>query len=199
MAIQGADDAARERARDVYAAWTVDAASVDAELAAAATGVIAALGDADTYDRFVEISRTGTTPQVQLRHLMLLAEFDNAELMRRTCEHAFSGEVKTQSAPFLMRLCVGNPNHGEQAWEFLRQHWAEANEMFPRNTIVRMAEQLVLHDRPAQVAQAAAFFAEHPIEQAAQTLEQILERQRVNARVRADNADALASSLTDRA
>ena len=98
-----------------------------------------------------------------------------------------------------MRLCVGNRNHGEQAWEFLRRQWAEANEMFPRNTIVRMVEQLVLHDRPEQVAQAAAFFAEHPIEQAAQTLEQILERQRVNARVRADNADALAASLTDRA
>ena len=44
---------------------------------------------------------------------------------------------------------------------------------------------------------AEAFFAEHPIEQASQTLEQILERQRVNARVRADNADALVASLVD--
>ncbi len=195
MAVQGADERARARARALYDEWTADPTAVDAELAASATGVVAALGDADTYEQFMAVSRSGATPQVQLRHLFALAEFDDAGLLQRTCEHAMSGAVKSQDAPFLLRLCIANRRHGAQAWEFVRRHWHQANERFPRNTIVRMIDTVRLLDRPDQVAQTASFFAEHPIEQAAQTLEQVLERQRVNARVRADNAAGLATSL----
>ena len=42
LAVQGADSTAQERARGYYADWSDDPTSVDAELAAAATGVIAA-------------------------------------------------------------------------------------------------------------------------------------------------------------
>ena len=48
-----------------------------------------------------------------------------------------------------------------------------------------------LLDQPTVVADVQAFFAEHPIEQAAKTLDQMLERQRVNAAVRARNEDAV--------
>jgi puromycin-sensitive aminopeptidase len=201
MAIQGGDEAARHRARDYYAAWEADHGSVDAELAAAATGIVAATGDDDDYERMLARYRTGATPQVQLRHLYMLAEFDDAELMRRTCELAMSGEVKTQNAPFLLRACIGNRRHGHAAWEFVRRHWTEINERFPRNTIVRLIETVKLLDRPTDVADVQAFFSEHPIEQAAKTLEQTLERQRVNADVRARNEDrvryAMATSATD--
>jgi puromycin-sensitive aminopeptidase len=67
--------------------------------------------------------------------------------------------------------------------------------MFPRNTISRIVETVRTLDRPADVAQAQAFFSEHPIEQAAKTLEQILERQRVNADVRVRNEEAFRESL----
>jgi puromycin-sensitive aminopeptidase len=195
VAIQGADVDARARASEVYEAWSRDPSSVDAELAAAATSVVAAIGGTETYDRFVRVAESGTTPQDQLRHLYLLAEFDDAELMRRTCALAMSDAVKTQNAPFLLRACIGNRRHGALAWQFVQQHWADANERFPRSTIGRMVDTVKLLDRPEQVAASRAFFSEHPIPQAAQTLEQILERQQVNARVRADNADALARSL----
>jgi hypothetical protein len=58
-----------------------------------------------------------------------------------------------------------------------------------------MIDTVQLLDRPAQVADVQAFFSEHPIEQAAKTLEQILERQRVNAGVRAHNEPALTAAL----
>ncbi len=196
MANQGGDAASIARAREIYEAWTSDPASVDSELAASATGVVAMHGDAEMYDRFVAIAEGDGTPQIKQRHLYLLSEFDDAELMGRTCEYAMSDAVKSQNAPFLLRLCIGNRSHGEQAWDFVRQHWTEANERFPRNTIVRMVETVKLLDRPEQVAQAQAFFSEHPIEQAMQTLQQLLERQRVNAKVRADNADSLAAALS---
>lgn len=195
MAIQAADADAVDRASAIYAAWNDDPSSVDAELAAAATGVVAATGDADTYERFLHVAQHGDTPQAQLRHLYLLAEFDDDELVLRTCEYAMSPAVKTQNAPFLLRACIGNRSHGEVAWRFVREHWSEANERFPRNTIVRMVETVKLLDRPEHVHEAQAFFDEHPIEQAVQTLEQLLERQRVNARVRVENEDAVRDAL----
>ena len=195
MAIQGGDDAARQRARRYYDDWSNDAASVDAELAAAATGVVAATGDATDYERMFGVAMQAGTPQVQLRHLYALAEFDDADLVHRTCELAMSDRVKTQNAPFLLRACIGNRLHGSDSWDFVRRNWAAANERFPRNTIGRMVETVRLLDSPSQVADVQAFFSEHPIDQAAKTLEQILERQRVNAGVRVRNAAALAAGL----
>jgi puromycin-sensitive aminopeptidase len=195
LAVQGADESARQRALGYYSAWEADPASVDAELAAAATGVLAATGTPGDYERMLDRALNGATPQEQLRHLYALAEFDSPALMKRTCELAMSDQVKTQNAPFLLRLCIANRLHGAQAWSFLRQHWDAANERFPRNTIVRMVETVKLLDRPEQVADVQAFFSEHPIEQAALTLEQTLERQRVNADVRLRNEAALISYL----
>jgi puromycin-sensitive aminopeptidase len=195
MAVQAGDEEARARARAYDAAWEADPSTVDAELAAAATSVIAATGDADDYERWLDRALHGATPQVQLRHLYALAEFPHAPLVQRSCELAMSDDVKTQNAPFLLRAAIGNREHGALAWNFVRRNWSELNERFPRNTIVRMVETVRWLDRPEQVADVQAFFAEHPIEQAQKTLEQVLERQRVNAAVRARTAEHLRAAL----
>ncbi|HEY5664264.1 MAG TPA: M1 family metallopeptidase [Ilumatobacter sp.] len=197
QALPGGDADAVGRARSYYEQWSAAPASVDAELAAAATGIVAATGDRADYERMLALASDASTPQVQLRHLYALAEFDDAELMQRTCELAMTDLVKTQNAPFLLRACIGNRHHGAAAWDFVRRHWAEANARFPHSTIVRMVETIRTLDRPAQVADVQAFFAEHPIDQSTKTLEQLLERQRVNAAVRARNEGELARALAD--
>lgn len=196
VAVLGGDESARERARGVYAAWADDPASADAELAAAATSIVAATGDAADYDRMLDRAMHGGTPQEQLRHLYALAEFDDAELMTRTCELAMSDRVRTQNAPFLLRAAIGNRHHGPQAWRFVREHWAEIDTKMPRNTMVRMIETVRSLDRPADVADVQGFFAEQRIPQAQKTLEQTLERQRVNADVRARNETSLRDAFS---
>jgi puromycin-sensitive aminopeptidase len=183
-AILGDDAPTRQRAREWYDRNDEEPGSIDPELVSAATSVLAATGDADDYERILTAFRTADTPQDQLRHLYALAEFDEADLLLRTCDLAMSGEVKTQNSPFLLRSCIANRRHGELAWAFVREHWGEANDRFPSNTIVRMIDAVKLLNRPEMVADVQSFFAEHPIQQATKTLEQILERQRVNAALR---------------
>jgi puromycin-sensitive aminopeptidase len=195
VAVLGGDADARARARSVYSAWVADPAGVDTELAAAATSVIAATGDVADYEQMLERAFQGSTPQEQLRHLYALAEFDDAELMSRTCELAMSDRVRTQNAPFLLRSAIGNRHHGQQAWKFVREHWAEIEERMPRNTIVRMVETVRGLDRPTDIADVQGFFSEHPIPQGQRTLEQILERQRVNADVRERNEASLLATF----
>ncbi len=66
-------------------------------------------GDEAVYERLLDGYRTAATPQDQLRHLYALAEFDAEALVLRTCELAMSGEVKTQNAPFLLRIVHRQP------------------------------------------------------------------------------------------
>ncbi len=192
VGVLGADEAVSARCAEVLA----QAAGADPELVAAATNVVAAHGDADDYERFLSGFRTGATPQEQLRNLYALAEFDEPDLFQRTLDLALSGEVKTQNAPFLLSRCIGSRTNGPTGWRFVRQHWQQANELFPGNTIVRMVDSVKLLNTPELESDVSGFFAEHPIPQAVKTLEQVLERQRVNVALRERAEAALGAALT---
>lgn len=192
LGVLGNDSDAQQRCRELVA----QPEGVHPELLAAAIGVVAANGDTDDYERFVHDTRTAATPQEQLRAMYALAEFPSAELITRTCELAMSGEIKTQNAPFLLARCIANRHHGLLAWDFVRRHWTEATERFPDNTIVRMVDPVKLLTEASVVADVQSFFAEHPIPQSAKTLDQVLERQRVNAALLAREQHALQTALT---
>lgn len=197
-AVQGADSAAQARCLELADAARVDPDSVHPELLAAATTTLAATGDEHTFDLLVEGFRTGPTPQAQLRNLYSLAELPTAELIERVCDFAFSGEVRTQNAPFLLNLCIAHREHGAVAWRAVRENWARANAEFPSSTIPRMVSSVKLLNTPDLQADVHAFFGEHGIPQAAKTLEQILERQRVNVSLRSREHDTLSAHLTAR-
>ena len=170
--------------------------TVGPELVAAATSVVAAHGGVADYERLQQGFLTTSTPQEQLRQLYALAEFDDEELLLRTCEFVLSDKVKTQNAPFVLRIAMSNRRHGHSAWQFVKDHWDHATSEFPSNTIVRMVDSVKQLTTPELVDDVAAFFTEHPIPQAAKTLDQILERQRINAALLAREGEALGQALT---
>ncbi len=191
LAVLGADESSQTRAREIL----FNNATTEPELVAAATNVVAATGDAQDYEWFLGRFREPSTPQDRIRMLYALAEFDDAELMNRTCALAFSDDVKSQDAPFLITRAIANKYHGDIAWAAAQKNWSYANEKFPGNTIVRMVSSVTTLNTPAHETQIGAFFTEHPIPQAVKTLEQVLERQRVNVALRSRESSALKSAL----
>ena len=191
LAVQGNDAEAQARCREM-----LNDDTTDPELAAIAAVAVASIGTDEDYDEFVTRFRTAETPQLKLRYMFALAEFPQAEQIRRTIDLALSGEVKTQDAPFLLNRCIANRQNGAMAWEFVRRQWPQLLEKFPDNTIVRMVSSITTLTTPDLVADVRAFFSEHPIPQAVKTLEQLLERQKVNAGLRAREAESLAAALT---
>jgi puromycin-sensitive aminopeptidase len=183
------------RCREIFSRAGAEPGSEDPELLAAATSVVATHGQVDDYETMLAAFTAARTPQEQLRHLYALSEFGQADLLQRTCELAMSSEVKTQNAPFLLRMCIANRRHGALAWEFLTDHWTEAVAKFPSNTIVRMVDSVKLLTQPDQVRQVAEFFQANPIPQAALTLRQILERQAVNSALVAREVDRFPAAL----
>ena len=190
LAVLGNDAETQARCRTIVAEG-----NADPELIAAATNAVAAHGTDADYDEFLTKFRTAGTPQEQLRYLYALAEFPEAAQIERSVQLAFSGEVRTQNAPFLLNRCIANRHHGAAAWQSVRKQWDTANEKFPGSTIVRMIDPVKLLTAPAVVADVQSFFSEHPIPQGAKTLEQVLERQRVNAALREREAVRLSAAL----
>ncbi|HRE03662.1 MAG TPA: ERAP1-like C-terminal domain-containing protein, partial [Ilumatobacteraceae bacterium] len=200
----GRDRDAQQRCRDLLAALDANGATssgngvtADPELISAATTVVAATGDATDFERFVAAFEAATTPQESLRNLYALAEFDDAALIERTCEFAFSGAVRSQNAPYLLGRCIANRHHGARAWTLVRKHWDQANAAFPNPSIIRMVDPVKLLNTPDAVADVQGFFSEHPIKQSANTLAQVLERQQINAAVRDREAERFTATLAD--
>jgi puromycin-sensitive aminopeptidase len=193
LAVLGDEESAQQRCREIF----IDSSSgnVHPELVAVATSVVASKGSHSDYALFIDRVKNPATPQEQIRMLYALADFDDADLMRQTCEFAFSSEVKTQNAPFVLNRCIANRNHGEIAWSFVRDRWDTANEIFPVNTIVRMVDSVKLLTSDSAATDVPQFFASHPIPQAVKVLEQILERQQINVTMRRRCSTELSSAL----
>ena len=193
MAVMGNDVPAQERAAEILDRHLRDGEAVDPPVVAAVVTVAAATGGEERYEQFVERFREADTPQDQLRYLYALADFDDEALMTRTLDFLLGPEVRTQNAPYVLARCILNRERGDQAWRFVREHWDHANTAFPNASIVRMVDPVKTLTRPEQQADVAGFFAEHGIPQAAKTLQQVLERQRVNVSLREREASTLAT------
>ena len=191
----GADPEVRGRAREVHRSYLDDAASVDPNVAAAVVAVLAADGSADDHAAFLDRYRTSTSPQESLRYLYALGQFPGEELATRTLDLALS-EFRSQNAPFVVLFLLSNRDTNDLAWEWVKGEWDRINERFPDNTIPRLLGGITTLSKPEQAADVERFLAEHPVPQARKTIEQHLERLRVNVALREREAAAVARHVT---
>jgi puromycin-sensitive aminopeptidase len=154
--------------------------------------VVAATGDADDYERLLDGYHTAATPQDQLRHLYALADFDDEAWCFAPAVYLTTGE--DTEPPFLLRMAIAN-RHPATRVELRAPALGEASAAFPANTIVRMVSSVSMLTTEHAVADVQGFFTEHPIPQGAKTLDQTLERQRVNAALRERERVDLAAAL----
>ncbi len=180
LALLGDDAETQTECTRLHELGRVDAKAVDSTVAAAALVVVASRGGEQEYEQILATYRSSNNPQEKLRYLHALALIPEPALIQRTIDLCFSDDVKTQNAPFTLGRLINQRDHGGLAWQEIRKRWDEANDRFPNNTIVRMIDPVKTLTTPAEQADVAAFFAEHPIAQSAKTLQQILDRQLIN-------------------
>jgi puromycin-sensitive aminopeptidase len=193
LGVLGDDREVHEKARALHD--RPDRDSVDPAIMAAAVDVLANVGGGDRFDEYVDAFKNASTPQEQLRYLYALAAFPEEDLVRRALDMALSGDVRTQNAPFLVNRALHNRDNGAMAWRFVRQSWDALNDRLPSNSIVRMLEGVRSLSDPAVANDVFGFFAEHEVPQGAKTLEQHLDRLRVNLALREREAERLAAAL----
>ena len=203
LGVLGGDPASRERARIILGldqaadeiGITDDADAHDAAMRAAAVAIVAASGTGAEFDVFVTRMQEAATPQDELRYLGALADFPEADTMRRLLAMSITDAVRTQNAPMLLRRAMTNRDHGELAWFFVAAEWDTINARFPSNSIARLLEGIRSLSRPSIAQEVLAFFETHEVPQGDRILAQHLERLEVGVALRQREADRLAAEL----
>ena len=195
LGVVGDDEEVQRRARELHEQHLADPTALDPNVAAGVVGVIAASGTAADHEAFLERFRTVGSPQESLRYLYALAGFPDRDLVQRTLDLTLGHDIRTQNAPFVILLAFGNREHGHLAWDYVKANWEALNDALPHNAIPRMLGGITSLNTAELAADTAAFLADHPVPQGARTVQQHLERQRVNVALREREGTRVAEAL----
>jgi aminopeptidase N len=172
------DTTVQQRARALAQAYLDDRAAVPPGIATAVLRAAAAGGDSALYERYVaELAKTKATPEEYYRFLNALAFFRDPALVTRTLELALSNDVRSQDAPALIGILLGQPASQEAAWAFVKARWPQLTEKLGVFQgvpgIVGSLGGFCSMERAADIR---AFFTKNPVPPAARGLQQALER-----------------------
>jgi puromycin-sensitive aminopeptidase len=185
----GADPAVVARCQDLD---RTDVSAVTPDLWGPIATVAAWNGDEDTYERFWTRVRKAATPQDEVRYLYRLPLFRQESLLDRTLEATLT-EIRSQNGAFVITAGIANRAVGRRAWAWLTAHWDDVLKRLPANTHGRVIDGITRLWDPKSLSEVPAFLADHPIPTARKQVDQLLERQRINAAFAARQAGPLAS------
>jgi puromycin-sensitive aminopeptidase len=163
-----------DRCRELVATL-LDGGSLDPEVATAALAVFARNGGADEYETLWKTYKAATTPLDQVRYLRSVAGVASETEALSTLDKVIENEVRTQDGFWVFaRLLAGDA--GPAVWEKSRASWEKLLAAMPGMTRTRVAEGISALSQPEVAASVHSHFAEHPLPEAARSVEQNLEK-----------------------
>jgi puromycin-sensitive aminopeptidase len=119
--------------------------------------------------------RTAATPQEEQRYLFAPAETPDTSVISEAFDLAFS-EVRTQDAPYLIRMLMRNRHAGPQVWRSLVGRWDDALDRFPNMAHVAMMSSVTeFVSDLALTAEVRRFHEGHPLPMGQQQVAQVLD------------------------
>jgi puromycin-sensitive aminopeptidase len=185
-------------ARTRFESYRRDPQSVHPDLRGTVLNLAAYGGDRATYEALLEIERRATLQEEKLRALGALTHFPDESLLQDVLELSLSPVVRSQDTIRVVAGVAANPHGRVLAWEFSKTNWQEFDRRYGGGgfLLMRLIESVTSHfatlSREQEVAE---FFLLHPVPSAARTVQQCLERIRINARWLMRNREALALSF----
>jgi puromycin-sensitive aminopeptidase len=197
----GNDKGVQALAAEFFVAFTSDleagrATTLDPNVLPALIATLAHVGDAGRYQEFLQRFRKASTPQEERRYLYALAAFQPPALLEQTLASTLNGEIRTQDAPFMVRLVLTSVYGRELAWDFVKTNWDRMGRQFPKNGLRRMFEGVSGLATPELERDVHRFVADRKIDFGGKTLEQHLEQLRIAVTFREREGAALGQYLT---
>ena len=156
---------------------------IDPEVGTAALTVYARHGADEEYATLWKTYQEAVTPLDQVRYLRAVAGVVEEDLARTTLQKVLDGEIKTQDGFWVFaRLLMGKA--GPAVWNQAAENWDRLVEVMPGMTRHRIAEGISALSKPEVAATVKGFLAEHPVEEAAQAIQQNLEKLDANVKLR---------------
>ena len=185
----GHDQQTIERCKEM-AESVLEGGSVDPEVATSALSVYAKHGGNEAYETLWNAYQEATTPLDQVRYLRSVAGTGETDKAIQTLDRVLQGDVRTQDAFWVYaRLLMGKS--GPAVWESSRQRWDDVLATMPGMTRTRVAEGISALSQPDVAASVRSHFAEHPVPEAARSIEQNLEKLDINIALRDRETDTV--------
>jgi len=177
---------AHEAAARVERLAAGDRSALEPNLLDAAVALAARDGDRARFERFRTLFAAETEPAMRRRWLMGLGAFEAPALAAEGIELAMGGEVPLQDTSGFAAALLANRAARGPFWARLRRDWDGyrgrlANAPMLLRRVVEALAHLVERE---ELAEAEAFLAAHPIEEAKQAVAQTLERLREDVALR---------------
>jgi puromycin-sensitive aminopeptidase len=185
-------------ARARFDRYLQDPQAVHPDLRSTVLNLAAFGGDRTTYDALREVERRASLQEEKLRALAALTHFQHRELLQAALELSLSPVVRSQDTIRVVAGVAANAHGRDLAWEFVRANWAEFDRRYGGGgfLIVRLIESVTSSFTTlAKEREVAEFFLAHPVPAATRTVQQCLERIRINSRWLARNRMEVATWL----
>lgn len=180
-------------ARSRFDCYLQDPEALDPNLRAAVYRMVVANGGKRCYDEMIDLYRLGATSEEKNRCLRALGSAKDQHLLRHALEFAFSSEVRSQDAMYVIAGVAGNPMGRDIAWKFLQEHWQELKDRYHGGAISLFSRIIGMvtsqFTDEAHACEIEEFFRSHDASGAERTIRQSLERVRWNARFLASSRE----------
>jgi puromycin-sensitive aminopeptidase len=159
----GNDQATQEAARILLDEVRQDPSGVDSEVADAALYIVAANGDVDDFNDFVEIYETAKDPQQIVKNLRAAAHVPGRDVTERLFQMILDGDVRSQDAFWVLATMLSHRENGPHAWDLTKEHWDAAIGALPPTTARRILDGIPYRSEPDVAADIEAWLADHHI------------------------------------
>lgn len=162
-------------ARKIADKALADPSSVDHQTADGAFTLAALNGEAEFYDKLMAAIKNSKSPEEYHLYLFTLPQFTDSKLLERTLEYAISPDVRSQDALLLVINVMQNPAGQQQAWDFVRQHWAELEKLGGPFASAELVGATSVFCDDGLRDQVTEFFTAHKVPAAERTYKQSIE------------------------
>ena len=175
-----------------------DPGSLRPDLRGVALNLAAQEGNASTYESLWTLEKAATLSEEKTRALGALGRFKDPELLRDVLGRSIMPEhVRSQDTILVVSTVAANQYGRDLAWDFIKDNWDEMDRRYGKGgfAIMRLVSITGGFTTAARGDEVERFFDTHPAPSAARTVQQSLERIRLNVRWLERNSEAIGAWL----
>ncbi|MCZ6867497.1 MAG: M1 family metallopeptidase [Chloroflexi bacterium] len=190
-----------EKAKARFDSFLKHPSSLHPDLRDVVFGLTAQEGDGGTFDTLLRLERQAELHEEKMRLLRAMSRFRREDLLRKTLELSLGPDVRTQDTVSLVTSVAANQRGRDMAWEFIKDNWPEFNRRFGGGgfAIMRLVGITGGFTSLDHASDVEGFFQKNPTPSANRTIQQSLERIRLNAKWLEANGKELAGWFSRRA
>ncbi len=178
------DRAIAEQAEVRFGKFLKRPGSLAADLREPVYSIVAWNGDAKTHAKLLSLYKNAASQEEKMRLLSALCSFQDKRLLLKSLDFAMTPAVRSQNMQLPIMRVAANPHGREILWPWLKKNWGALGKKIGHGNPLfnRIVASLSLVADGGMEGEIREFFRRNPAPGARRTLEQTLERIRINQR-----------------